>query len=417
MKLLVLSLNFPPEMGATATRLFELTSRLAAMGHEVRVITAMPNYPTGRVLKDYRWKLRVIEEIEKIQVTRTWIYPSKSSYMLPRFWSHLSFILSGLLLGTWRIGRQDVVLFDSPPLLLVPFGLVIGRITKARTIMNVSDIWPRAAVQLGYPIGRCSLQILSLLERFGYKWSDVVSTTCPGAMEQIRKRFPQVETTVISSGVDLDIFRPSLKSPEVRATFGAGEDDFIVGYFGLHGLFQGLKVVVEAASRLRDHPRIKFIMVGDGPTKKSLMDLAKRRQLNNLTFKMPVTRADVAIMLASCDAALIPLAKELPETMPSKVYEILASGIPVIISGGCEGATLVRRHNTGRIFPPLDADSLANIITDLANHPQELMQIKKNCLDLARRFDLKNTILQVEAILMAVAEGRPLSEVEKQTIV
>ncbi len=417
MKLLVLSLNFPPEIGATATRLFELTKRLAAMGHEIQVITAMPNYPTGRVFKDYRWKLRVIEEIEKIQVTRTWIYPSKSSHMLPRFWSYLSFTLSGLLLGMWRIGRQDVVLFDSPPLFLVPFGLAIGRITKARTIMNVSDIWPGIAVQLGYPISRLSLQILSLLERFGYKSSDVVSATCPAAMEQIRKRFPQVETTVISSGVDLDIFQPSLKSSEVRATFGAGEDDFLVGYFGLHGLFQGLEVVVEAASRLRDHPRIKFIMVGDGPTKKPLMDLAKRQQLNNLTFKMPVTRADIGIMLASCDAALVPLAKELPETMPSKIYEILASGIPVIISGGCEGAILVRRHNAGRIFPPLDANSLANVITELASHPQELMQIKKNCLDLAKRFDLKNTILQAEAILMAVAEGRPLPEIEKQASV
>jgi len=337
--------------------------------------------------------------------------------MLPRFWSYLSFTLSGLLLGTWRIGRQDVVLFDSPPLFLVPLGLAIGRITKARTIMNVSDIWPRVAVQLGYPIDRFSLQILSLLERFGYKSSDIVSATCPAAMRQIRSRFPQVETTVISSGVDLDIFRPLLKSPEVRTTFRASEGDFLVGYFGLHGLFQGLEVVIEAASRLRDHPRIKFIMVGDGPIKKSRMDLAKRRQLTNLTFKMPVTKEDIAIMLASCDAALVPLAKELPETMPSKIYEILASGIPVIISGGCEGTTLVRQHNTGRIFPPLDADSLANVITDLASHPQELMQIKKNCLDLARHFDLKNTILQVEAILMAVAEGRPLPEVEKQTIV
>ena len=174
----------------------------------------------------------------------------------------------------------------------------------------------------------------------------MTTTTCT-AREQINRRFPQVNTAVISNGVDLDLFRPSLRSEDVRSSLGVGPDDFLVGYCGLHGLFQGLEVVVETAARLAGNPGIKFVMVGDGPSKRSLVSLAESQGVTNLRFEDTVPRPMVASILASCDAAVAPLAAELPGTMPSKVYEALASGVPLVVTRGCEAEGLVNEHGVG----------------------------------------------------------------------
>ena len=413
MKIVVLTQNFAPEMGAKATRLFELTTRLAARGHTVTVVTAMPNYPTGRVFEGYRGRLRVEEEMDGVRVVRTWVRPSDSARPLPRLVSYLSFMSSGMFLGWRGLGRQDVLLFDSPPLFLVPAALALGRIAGARVAMNVSDIWPDVAVRLGLRMGGLTLRSLRALERWGYGASDVVLTPTPAARDQIAMRFPHVRSAVVSSGVDLDLFRPSLRSDEVRRSLGAGPDDFLVGYCGLHGLFQGLEAVVEAADLLRGHRAIRFVMVGDGPSKASLVSLADAKGVPNLRFEDTVPRSTVASILASCDAAVVPLAAELPGTMPSKVYEALASGVPLIVSQGCEAEALVNEHEVGRTFAPLDSEELASAVIELADHTGGTGEMGRRARELAGQFDLDQVTSRAEAVLMAVSSGNPLPVSER----
>ncbi len=405
MKILVLTQNFPPEVGATAARLHRMTKSLAERGHQVTVITAMPNYPTGRVFDGYRGKVRSVEETDGVRVVRTWSFPSKSSNSLLRLIGYASFALSSLLLGMRGLGRQDIVLFDTPPLPLVPTGLVLGRVTGARVVMNVSDIWPEMAVQLGYQVGRLSMWALKRLERLGYEKSDVVTTTTSAAKEKISRRFPHVRTAVISNGTDLRMFNPSLRNQEVRDSLDAQAEDFLVGYIGLHGLFQGLEVVVEAADRLRGHKAIKFVMIGDGPRKDALRDLAERKNLDNLQFLDLVDRERIPSILASCDAALVPLAAEFPSTIPSKVYEIMASGVPVVISTGCEGAGIVEEGKAGLTFRPGNAIELAEALTYLEANKEETALMRKNCRKLASHFDYDRIAEQTESFLLAIANG------------
>ena len=413
MRIVVLTQNFPPEVGAKSARLYKMTGRLAENGHRVTVITAMPNYPTGRIFDGYRGKIRSEDEADGVRIIRTWILPSKSSKALPRFMSYGSFSLSSLILGAWGLGRQDIVLFDTPPLSLVPTGLAIGRVTGARVIMNVSDIWPDVAIRLGDPIGRVPMWVLRRLERLGYEKSDVVAATTDTARQQIVRQFPQVRTTVISNGADLRMFSPSLRSQEVRDSFGVGPEDFLVGYFGLHGLFQGLEVVVEAAEKLRDRRRITFLMVGDGPCRDALIELAERKRLDNLRFLGILPWQRIPSILASCDAGLVPLAAEFPGTMPSKVYETLASGVPVVISKGCESADLVEHENAGRTFRPGDSNELADALIELDANGDELARIRKNCRKLAERFDYDRIAVEIEAILTAVADDAPIPEFDR----
>ena len=411
MNLLFLTQQFPPETGTKAVRLFELTKRLVAAGHRVQVITAMPNYPTGRTFDGYRMKIRFVEEMAGVRIIRTWIYPSKSERALSRVMSSLSFVMSSVVLGSWGLGRQNALLFDSPPLFLVPAGLAIGRLTGARVIMNASDIWPDIVIRMGYPVGKLSLWLMHLLERIGYEWSDAVSVTNPAAQKQIRQRFPGVKVAVISNAADLDMFHPKLRNSWLRASLGANDEDFLVGYCGLHGLAQGLEAVVRAAAKLRDWTRVKFVLVGDGPAKTKLTALAKQLELKNIRFMDLVDRSEIPAILASCDAGLVPLSSELPGTMPGKFYETLASGVPAVVSQGCEGEALVNEFNVGRSFRPMDADDLADTLLDLMADPRTSDLMRKDCRDLARRFDRGVIAFRAEAILKAVAEDADLPEV------
>ena len=348
----------------------------------------------------------MVEDMAGVHVVRTWLLPSNSSRSWPRLLSYLTFVMSSVLFGLRNAGRQDVVLIESPPLVLVPAGLLIGRVAKARIVMNVSDIWPEAALRIGMPIPRLALVLMRRLERLGYEQSDLVTATTPVASESIKARFPHVATAVIPSGTDLEMFRPSRRSRDLRQSLGITDDDLLVGYCGLHGLFQGLEVVLDAAERLRvDHPRIKFVLVGDGPTKSTLMDLASAAGLDNVLFRDPVPRSEVPALLASCDVALVPLAAELPGTMPSKVYETLASGVPLIVSEGCEAARLVTTHGVGRAFRPLDAEGLSGAVLDLFEHPEERIRIGRDARVLAKRFDFERVARDAESTLRAVVEG------------
>lgn len=411
MKLLILTQYFPPEMGAPQARLYELAKRLQGKGHQITVLTAMPNYPTGKVFEGYRWKLRKTEDMDGIRVIRTCLYPSKSSRTLPRLLSYMSFVISSVLFGAWGLGRQDVVLFESPPLFLVPSGLLIGSLTRGKVIMNCSDIWPDIIVRMGHATGGLSLKMMFWLESYGYRHSDVVALTNPGAAKQIQDRFPGLAVTVISNGVDTKLFDPAKRSEAMRAKLGAAPGQFLAGYCGLHGLAQGLEVIVAAAQRLRDRKDIRIIMVGNGPVKDDLVRAAKEKGLENIAFFDPVPKKEMPEILASCDASLVPLLSRLPGTMPSKVYEALAAGTPPIVAKGCEAEPLVDQFQAGKTYEPLDGEQMANAILELADHPDQMAKIRANCLELSKRFDRDVIAERTAAVLDAVHRGEPLPDV------
>jgi glycosyltransferase involved in cell wall biosynthesis len=415
MRLLIITQYFPPEMGAPQARLYELAKRLRSMGHRITVLTALPNYPTGRIFDQYQHRLRVTEVLDGIKVVRTCLYPSKSSKTLPRLLSYLSFGVSCTLIGIWGLGWQDIVLIESPPLFLAPFALLVSRIVRGRAVMMVSDIWPDIIIRMGHaPQNSLSTKAMLWLEKFSYRHCYAVALTNPGACSQIRTRFPNLRNvTVISNGVDTKTFSPEFRSDEIRRELGAGPGDFLVGYCGLHGLAQGLEVVLGAAVRLRNRPGIKFVMIGDGPTKDGLIAMAKDMNGANLRFLGWRPKNDMPAVLASLDASLVPLSARFPGTMPSKVYEALASGTVPIVAKGCEAEPLVTEFEAGRCYEPGDADEMAQAILGLAQNHSVLEKTRDNCIKLSKRFDRAVIAKRTEKILTAVCDGRSLPEVER----
>lgn len=406
MKLLFVTQYFPPETGAPQTRLFELATRLRRRGHEMTVVTALPNYPAGRIYPNYRGKLVMEEEINGVRVLRSWIVPSISSRSLARVASYASFAASSLVWGGLKIGRQDVTLIESPPLFIIPTGLMLARRARSRVVLNVSDIWPDTVVRMGRKVGRASLQAMYRLERFGYQRSDLVTLTTPTAAEQIRERFPSVDTAVISNGVDTGRFRPSLRDEQLRRSMGAGPGTFLAGYCGLHGLAQGLEAVVQAASRLRHREDVRFVLIGDGPTKADLQRQARSLDLERLIFLDRRPAKEMPAVVASLDASLVPLSARLPGTMPSKVYEALASGVPVVVSRGCEAEYLIEGSDTGETFEPLDGRGLGAAVERLASKDDGARaEMSRRCRSTAKRFDRDTIAEHAEDVFRSVLEG------------
>jgi glycosyltransferase involved in cell wall biosynthesis len=368
MRVGILTQYYPPEMGAPAARLSELATRLTERGHEVVVLTAMPNYPRGRVYPGYGG-LVIEEEQGRIDVLRAWIWPTASTAVIPRTVSYLSFVASSGLIGSRRLPRLDVLITESPPLLLGISGFVLSRLKRARWVFNVSDLWPESAVVLGVLGGGPLTRIAYRLEGFCYRHSWRVSCQSREIRESIDRRFPEVGTLPFFNGVDTERFSPERRSDGVRRELISGTGSVAL-YAGLHGIAQGLDQLLAAADKLRDED-LQLVLIGDGPEKPALVEQARVRALRNVTFLPPQPREAMPALLASADIAVVSLKRRIPGAVPSKLYEAMASGLPVVLVAGGEPAEILQSAQSGVAVAPGDVDGLVGALRRLARSPEE----------------------------------------------
>jgi glycosyltransferase involved in cell wall biosynthesis len=366
MRLTILTQYYPPEMGAPQARLSGLARAFRRRGHDVTVLTALPNYPTGRVFSGYRAPWRR-ETIEGVRVVRVPLWPSQSAGMVPRMASYLSFVLTSALAGSIFLPRPDYLLVESPPLFLGMAAWWLTRLRGGRLIFNVSDLWPASAVNLGVvDEGGMPYRLACRLEAACYRAAWLVTGQSREIVADIAARFPECLTYHLSNAVDTDAFRPDRASPEVRARLGDGSSCLAV-YAGLHGLAQGLGQLLDAAEIVG--PSVAMTLIGDGPEKPTLMSEAGRRALSQVRFLDPLRRSEVPAAVASADIVLVPLRAPIPGAVPSKLYEAMASGRPVVLVATGEAADIVRRCDAGLVVRPGDIAELARALERLSQDP------------------------------------------------
>lgn len=377
MNLIILTQYYPPEIGAPQRRLAELAERMVRAGHHVTVLTAMPNYPLGKIHPGYGGVFRR-EQLENVEVLRTFIYPTQKASLLHRLLNYFSFVLSSILVGTLVLRHADFLLVESPPLFLGLSAIWLSRIKRARLIFNVSDLWPESAVRLAIiRQGSLSHRISARLEALCYRAAWLVTGQSRSILADIQARFPGKPTFLLSNGVDVSKFSLQPPVPAVRDRLGQ-PNQVIALYAGLHGLAQGLSQLVEAAGRLIHRDDIRFVLVGDGPEKAALVADAHARGLRNLVFLDPVPAADVPPLLAAADILLIPLKDFIPGAVPSKLYESMSAGKPVLLIASGEPAEIVTRHNVGMVVTPGDIASLVNALETLAASPEQRAEFGAN---------------------------------------
>lgn len=360
---------YPPEIGAPQARLSELAQGVVEKGHQVSVITAMPNYPGGKIYPGYGGYLR--KEISGgVHIIRTAIFPVQTARPIPRLANYFSFVFSSLLLGGRSIESVDYILTESPPLFLGISGFLLSRWKKARWIFNISDLWPESAARLGLIGEGLPWKLSATLEGFCYRKAWMVTGQSKSILADVERRFPGVRTYHFSNGADTSRFHPDARTPEARKILCKNHDCVVALYAGLHGHAQGLGQMLQAAKEIVD-PNLQLVFLGDGPEKSRLVDMAEELHLNNVRFLNPVSKEMMPSLVASADICLIPLKVFIPGAIPSKLYEAMACARPVILVAQGEAADIVSSSKAGIVVVPGDIEGIKVAMNNLLNNPKQ----------------------------------------------
>jgi glycosyltransferase involved in cell wall biosynthesis len=380
MKIIILTQYFLPEMGAPQNRLFELAKGFRARGWEVKVVAAMPNYPTGKIFKDYQGKFSSKDQVEGIDVKRYWIYASNSARAFPRILSMLSFSFTALFSAFFmRRQKPDFLIVESPPLTLAFSAWLISKFSGARMIMNVSDLWPLSAKELGAISEGTLYRSIETLEHFLYKRADLCTGQSAEIVEYIKPRTTS-PVYLFRNGVDTTRFIESNQSSTM------GEPIRIV-YAGLLGVAQGIFPLCEAINFSK--AGAEFHIYGTGFDKERIEEFLKANPDRGIKYFGVIPRDNMPDVLQKYDATLVALVKNIYGAVPSKIYESMAAGLPIFFSGEGEGARIIKEHEVGWVNQPGDWNTLLqNIATYSKKDSNARNSIKHHCRNIAvQKFD------------------------------
>jgi glycosyltransferase involved in cell wall biosynthesis len=409
MRTLIVTHYFPPETGAPQARLSGLAATWAADGDKVTVLTGMPNHPTGVLPPQYRWAMRRLERRDGYHVVRTWLYATPNEGIARKTLGHLSFMASSVLLGARACGPVDTVVVSSPTFFSIGAAWVLAKLKRARLVVEVRDLWPAIFVELGVLTNRRVIALLERLELAAYSAADQVVVVSEGFRHDlIRRGVPPTKVHTIRNGVDTSRFAPSAApDPAVRASLGAGPDDCLVLYAGTHGISQGLAIIADAAAELSGLP-VRFAFVGDGADKRQLARRVAELGLRNVVLLPSVPNAEMPGLLAAADICLVPL-RRVPlfaTFIPSKMFEYLAAGKPVIGSVTGEAAQILNEAGAV-VVPPEDSAALADAVRTLAADPDRRAFMGQAGREFAeQRHDRAALAREYRKILDLAGEGR-----------
>jgi len=371
LRILFITQYFPPEVGAAASRIQDITEELSARGHDITVVTEIPNYPTGIIHRKYRFKLFYKERINNIKVIRTFVLASGRQSFLQRILLYTSFMFSSIL-GSLFINGIDAVLATSPPLFVGLSGYCVARLKRAKFVFDVRDLWPESAIALGELHSKVLKKLSVRLEQFLYRKADRITVAVPGFREKIAQN-PAIQDKIwpITNVVDQGKFTLCPDRDRYRQHHG-WQDKFVVLFSGNHGLAQGLTTIMEAANLLKDHPNILFLFVGEGVEKPHLKNIKNDLVLKQVLFVDEQPRERMPVYISMSDVCLVPL-KNLSlfdNALPSKMLEYMSCARPIIGTLRGEAKILLEQAGAGMVVNPEDAHQLADAIMKLQNQPQ-----------------------------------------------
>lgn len=387
MRIGLLTQYYKPEMGAPQNRLFEMMRGLKSLGNEVCIVTAMPNYPTGKIFEDYKGKISCTEILDDIEIQRYWLYASNTKKVLPRLWNMVSFSLMALLsLPYLRKKGLDYLVVESPPLILGLAGILLAKFSKCKLIANVSDIWPLSAKELGAISEGRVYRILESIEHYIYKKAYISMGQSQEIVDHIVSHGGK-NTYLFRNGVDPSRFEGiTVDKPKGRPVK--------LVYAGLLGFAQGIADICKSIN-FAQHG-MEFHIYGAGGEQKQIEDFIEHNPHNGIYYHGVVSRQELPQKLMEADMTLVPLIKNIYGAVPSKIYESMAAGLPIMFVGEGEGARIVKENKIGLVAHSKNYKALEENIKYTVSHPEEMKVMSENCKDCAQnRF---NRPKQIESL-------------------
>jgi len=409
MRILFLTDNFPPETNAPASRTHEHAKRWVQAGHEVVVVTGVPNFPSGKIHDGYSNRLWQWEAIDGIRVLRVWTYISANEGFMKRTFDYLSFMLSAVFCCLW-LRRPDVIVGTSPQFFTPCAAWLVSLYKRCPFVFELRDLWPDSIVAVGAMRETSVIRTLRRLEYFLYhKASRIVSVTESFKSVLVGNGIDGTKIRVVPNGVDVEIYVPGPKPPHLVDRLGLG-GKFVAGYVGTVGMAHGIGTLLAAAKQLRERPDISFVVVGAGAEQIALAEKSRREGLMNVIFVGAVSKEEVKDFWRLCDVAVV-LLRDTPlfrHVIPSKMFEAMGMERAIILGVLGESAEILRRSGSGIQIPPEDATALADAVRDLADHRDRCLALGANGRSFAvRQFDRRVLASRMLSELSDVANGKP----------
>lgn len=378
MRLRILTHYYPPEVGAPQVRLAALAQGLAQTGVEVTVHTGFPHYPDGEIKPPYRNRPLQIEQVDGVQVMRSWVFAAPNRGFGRRLANHASLATTALAAAPAG-GPADVLLVETPPLLLAGAAIAYARAKRARLVLNVADLWPDSAVEMGTLNSRRAIAAAQRLERSAYREAAAIACPTEGIYATLRERPESAsKAALMRPAVDLARFEAAAADFDgamARTKSAAANGQPLrVLYAGTVGLAHGLDTLLDAVAELEQsdgRPPLAVTIAGDGAEASALRARLKSSGPAGVDMLGAVPAAEIPSLYAETDAAVVML-RDLPifeGALPTKLLEAMAAGRPVVLAARGEAARLVEREGCGVVVPPEDPRALAQALAALAADP------------------------------------------------
>lgn len=390
MRILFITQYYFPETGATSNRIYALAKYLKEeCGHDVTIISEKPNHPIGKFFEGYKkgWFNR--SEHEGIPVLHTWVYTKPEKGFLTRILFYVSFMITAVL-GAFKLkGKYDAVVATSPPLFVGVSGWMISKIKRAKFVFDVRDLWPGVAVAMGELNNPKAIKVAEAIERFLYKKADLITTVTESFKKDIKRINGEASRVeVVMNGALTHHFDQNRKVSSFRQNH-LDSNSFTITYAGNIGLAQGLEHIVEAAEHLsQNNGNARFLILGEGPKKETLQKTAEEKGLSNIHFEGRVPLGEAVKYLMASHALLVPLAQDDIYKMfiPSKLFDSMAAGKPVLLSVDGEARTILEKSKAGLYYEAENAKQLAESVEYLQANPEESRRMGENGYKAAREY-------------------------------
>lgn len=405
MKIGILSQWYDPEPGP-ASLPGVLARELVRRGHEVKVLTGFPNYPTGELAEGYKLSSKQTETLNGVEVTRTFLLPQHNSSGIGRILNYFSFGISASIFGRSALKDIDVLWVNYSPI-TVAFPMWIQKVSRKTPIVcEVADLWPDTVTVAGLSgssqIAKFTTPLLSAWTNAMYRVSTAVVHISPGVGPALVQRgVPKSKIRYVPKPADEINFHT--RGSANRLDFGLSEDDIVVLYAGSMGTAQGLTTLLEAVAKVPS-PNLKVLLVGSGTEESTLRQLAAGDERVQFLGRQPTE--NMAGLLAMADVAYIGLADHPLShvTMPSKTQSILASGKAVLVAATGDVSDLIENSNVGFAVAPGDSRKIAEVLQNLveigreglAEHGSRARKLYED------RFSVASTTDEIESILQEV---------------
>ena len=405
MRIVFFTDHFIPEISAPAAHIFDRCKIWNEQGHDVTIITNIPNYPLGKPYEGYKNQIRKWDTIEGIKVLRVGTFMAENKGTILRTLDYISFAISSFL-NSLSLSKPDVV-YSTSPHIFAPLGAIgFAWLKRVPHVLEVRDLWPESiAATTGMRRDSWIFKLFLSLEMFIYRSSTKIIVFTESFRSHISsKGISGSKLEVVINGANTNLFGDPEYDIELARELGL-EEKFVVGYFGTHGLSHGLINAIRAAALIKDDG-ISFLFVGEGAEKDAMMALADDLGVSNVCFVGQQLREKIPKFWGICNIGLVHLKNDpvFETVIPSKIFETMAAGRPIMYSGPVsDGSKLILEHQCGLVAKPDDPEDLALKINELKNNPQFVMTLASNAKKASPNFSRERQAVRTLDVLKAAA--------------